>query len=75
VRREYTTSTVRFDIKVRGSDLIISLPSANFEAVYYKPAGKPQLILRHRSECDDYVLLAEVYQVAISKARELGWIA
>jgi hypothetical protein len=62
-------------VEVRGGDLVVSLPSAHFAAVYYKPAGQPQLILRQRSKCDDYELLAQVYQAAVDKARELGWLA
>jgi hypothetical protein len=68
-----TQPTYRFEIEVRGKDIIVSLPSARFTAIYYKPAGQPQLILRQRSKCDDYDLLAHVYQAAVSKARRLGW--
>jgi hypothetical protein len=68
--REHHTS-----IEVRGKDIIVSLPSARFTAVYYKPAGQPQLILRQRSKCDDHELLAHVYQAAVSRARRLGWLA
>jgi hypothetical protein len=65
----------RFEIEVRGGgDIVIRLPLAGFTAVYYKPAGQPQLILRQRSKSDDYELLAAVYQAAVTKARELGWI-
>jgi hypothetical protein len=74
VTRVSTNATYSFDIEVRSNDIIVSLPSARFTAVYYKPAGEPQLILRHRSKCDDYELLAEVYQAAVSRARKLGWL-
>jgi hypothetical protein len=67
-------ATSQFKIDVRGNDIVVSLPSGHFTAVYYKPAGQPQLILRERSKCDDYELLAEVYKAAVSKARELGWV-
>jgi hypothetical protein len=60
VARVNTTPAYRFDIEVRGKDIIVSLPSARFTAVYYKPAGQPQLILRQRSKCDDRELLAHV---------------
>ena len=46
-----------------------------FEAVYYKPSDKPQLILRHRTYSDDHELLAKAWEAAKTKARELGWIA
>jgi hypothetical protein len=74
VARVNTTPAYRFDIEVRGKDIIVSLPSARFTAVYYKPAGQPQLILRQRSKCDDHELLAYVYQAAVSRARRLGWL-
>lgn len=45
-----------------------------FAAVYYKPPDQPQLILRMRTETDDYELLARVWEAATDKARELGWI-
>jgi hypothetical protein len=72
---EYPASKYRLDIEVQDRDLVVSVPSARFRAVYYKAAGEPQLILRQRSKCDDYELLAEVWQAANTKARELGWIA
>jgi hypothetical protein len=74
VDRVDTKATYRFGIEVRGNEIVVSLPAANFTAVYYKPAGQPQLILRQRSKCDDYELLAHVYQAAVNKARQLGWL-
>lgn len=74
VTRVNTNATYRLDVEVRGKDIIVSLPSARFTAVYYKPAGQPQLILRQRSKCDDYDLLANVYQAALRTARRLGWM-
>ena len=32
------------------------------------------LILRERTKTDDEALVAEAFQAAIDKARELGWI-
>jgi hypothetical protein len=55
-------------------DIIITLPKARFRAVYYKPAGQPQLILRQRTKTDDYEALAGAWNAANDKARELGWI-
>jgi hypothetical protein len=72
--RVSTNATYMLEIEVKGSDIIVSLPSVRFTAVYYKPAGQPQLILRQRSKCDDYELLAEAYQAAVSRARKLGWL-
>jgi hypothetical protein len=62
------------EVVVQGGDLIVTLPTSKFRAVYYKPAGQPQLILRERTKTDDYELLADVWKAANDKARELGWI-
>lgn len=64
----------RFDLEVRGRDIVVSFPPAGFTAVYYKPAGQRQLILRQRSKCDDWELITEALHAANAKARELGWI-
>jgi hypothetical protein len=71
---EHSISSFQLDIEVKGRDIVVSVTSARFSAVYYKAAGQPQLILRQRSKCDDYELLAEVWHAANAKARELGWI-
>ena len=59
-------------VEVHGRDIIVR--TGAFSAVYYKPAGQPQLILRQRTETDDHELLAKVWKAANDKARELGWI-
>jgi hypothetical protein len=62
----------RFVVVVQAGDIIVGL--SGFYAVYYKPSNQPQLILRRRSETDDNELLAQAWQAANDKARELGWI-
>jgi hypothetical protein len=57
----------------RSRDIIIT-HGRTFRAVYYKPAGLPQLILRERTKCNDHELLAAVWIAANDKARKLGWI-
>ena len=64
----------KFDVVVIGRDLIVRLPQSDFAAVYYKAAEQPQLILRERSKCDDFLVLTAAWQAANAKARELGWI-
>jgi hypothetical protein len=59
---------------VRGGAIIVALPSARFRAVYYKPHGQPDLVLRERTKTDDYDLLSEAWRAASDKARQLGWI-
>ena len=59
-------------IEVQGRDIIVTYGA--FSAVCYKPIGRPQLIMRHRTRTDDYELMAEAWKAASDKARELGWI-
>ena len=61
-----------FQVDQREGDLIVT--SGEFYAVYFKPIGQPQLILRRRTPTDDHELLAQAWQAANKKARELGWI-
>ena len=64
--------STHFIIEVRGVDLVVSLLNGKFKATYYKrPAN---LILRGRTKTDDEALVAEAFQTAVAKARELGWI-
>jgi hypothetical protein len=72
--QQHGAESTHFVVEVRGSNLVVSLPNGRFKATYYKPAGRPHLILRERSKTDDDELLAEAFQAAIAKARELGWI-
>ena len=63
---------LRHVMVVQDGDIIVGTP--DFHAVYYKPRNQPQLILRRRSDTDDHELLAQAWQAANDKARELGWI-
>jgi len=63
-----------FNVEVRDGNLVISLPNGRFKATYYKPAGKSHLILRERTKTDDEAMVADALQVAVRRARELGWI-
>jgi hypothetical protein len=45
--------STHFLIEVRGVDLVVSLLNAKFKATYYKPPGRPNLILRERTKTDD----------------------
>ena len=66
--------STHFIIEVRGADLVVSLPNGKFKATYYKPPGRPHLILRERTRTDDDGMLDEAFRTAVAKARELGWI-
>jgi hypothetical protein len=47
-----------FQVEVQGDNLTVARPGSGFRAVYFKPAGRPQLILRQRTETEDHELLA-----------------
>jgi hypothetical protein len=57
---------------VSGDEVIVR--TLGFFAAYAKPSTSPQLILRRRTETDDHALLAQAWQAANEKAREVGWI-
>jgi hypothetical protein len=61
-----------FQVQEMDGDLVVT--SGDFRAVYYKPSDHPQLVLRSRTITDDHALLAQAWQAANDKARELGWI-
>jgi hypothetical protein len=50
--------------------IVVSSRASRFEAAYYKPSDKPQLILQHRTYTEDHELLAKAWQAANTKARE-----
>ena len=45
--------STHFIIVVRGADLVVSLLNGKFKAIYYKPPGRPNLILRERTRFQD----------------------
>ena len=54
--------------------IVVSSPATGFFAIYSKPADRPQLVLVRRFPSKDQELLAQAWQAANDKARELGWI-
>jgi hypothetical protein len=64
-----------FEVGVDEGRIIIRDVATGFFAIYSKPTDHPHLLLERRKPTDDHVLLARAYQAAITKARELGWIA
>jgi hypothetical protein len=65
--------TEQLQVQVRDNEIIVTV--GDFCAVYFKPPGHPQLILRSRTDTDNYQLLVQVRKAALAKADELGWIA
>jgi len=64
--------TKSFVVVVQDSEIIVG--ASGFQAVYFKPTNQSQLILKRRTDTDDQELLAQAWQAANDKARELGWI-
>ena len=60
------------EVIVQGGAIIVTAP--RFRAVYYKPHGQSELILRERTKTDDDDLMSRAWEAANDKARELGWI-
>jgi len=65
-------SPEEFVVEERSGEIVVK--SAGFGAVYFKSSSRQQLVLKRRSETDDYQLLTRAWQAANAKARELGWI-
>jgi hypothetical protein len=65
-------SSEGFVVEECGGEIVVR--SAGFRAVYFKSSCGQRLILKRRTETDDYHLLTRAWQAANAKARELGWI-
>jgi hypothetical protein len=57
--------STHFIIEVRGGDLIVSLLNNRFRATYYKPVGRPNLILRERTKTDDDALVRKRFRLPL----------
>jgi hypothetical protein len=60
-------------VEVRGDEIIVTQPGSKFRAVYHKPEDRPQLVAKGTPQ-GNYDFLAQAWQAANDKARELGWI-
>jgi len=67
-------SWTTLEVTVQSGAIIVTVPSSRFRAVYYKPHGQPELVLRERTKTDDLGVLTEAWKAANEKAREWGWI-
>ena len=61
-----------FDLVVDGDTIILTEPDAKFRAIYSKQYWRRGLDLRERSTTADFDLLAEAWNSANDKARQLG---
>ena len=60
-------------VTVDRDDIIITQPGSDFVAIYFKPRGHPYIVARDTPiGTQDFRVRA--WQIAIAKARQLGWI-
>jgi hypothetical protein len=55
-------------------DEIVVTSDTGFRAAYCRRPHHPQLIVKRRTDTNDHELIAQAWQAANDKARELGWI-
>jgi hypothetical protein len=67
-------SKIDLSVEVRDHLIVVMQHSPEFVAVYAMAPDEPQLKLQSRSKTHDQTLLAQAWQSANQKARELGWI-
>ena len=63
----------RLFVIVTGDEIVVT-SDAGFRAAYCRRPHHPQLIIRRRIDTDDHEVIAQAWQAANDKARELGWI-
>jgi hypothetical protein len=63
----------RLFVIVTGDEIVVT-SDAGFRAAYCRRPHHPQLIVRRRTDTDDHEVIAQAWQAAHDKARELGWI-
>ena len=76
------TDFAALSIRMRGKDLIVTLPGSNYAVTYFKRDGCPGLLAKDIVQKDDPRLpqtaaefLSQAWKLANQKARELSWIA
>jgi hypothetical protein len=55
-------------------DEIVVTSETGFRAAYCRRPHHPYLIVRRRTDTNDHEVIAQAWQAANDKARELGWI-
>ena len=64
---------MRLFVVVQGDEIIVT-SETGFRAEYWKRPNHPLLKVRRCTNTNNHELLAQAWQAASSKARELGWI-
>ena len=64
---------MRLFVVVQADEIIVT-SEMGFRAAYCKRPNCPQLKVRRRTETEDLEVLAQAWEAANVKARELGWI-
>jgi len=64
---------MRLFVTVQDDEIVVT-SDTGFRAAYCKRPNHPQPKVRRRTETDDQEVLAQAWQAANAKARELGWI-
>jgi hypothetical protein len=71
----------RLHVEVKGSEIVVTLPSTNFKAVFQRFPVAPQLMAswyaprgKALSDPRRAQFFAGAWKLADAKARELGWI-
>jgi hypothetical protein len=63
----------RLFVIVTGDEIVVT-SDTGFRAAYCRRPHHPKLIVRRRTDTDDHEMIAQAWQAANDKARELGWI-
>jgi hypothetical protein len=63
----------RFFVMVTDDEIVVT-SDTGFCAAYCRRPHHPQLIVRRRTDTDDVEMIAQAWQAANEKAREIGWI-
>jgi hypothetical protein len=64
---------MRLFVVVQGDEIVVT-SETGFRAEYRRRPNHPQLKVRRCTDTENQELLANAWQAANAKARELGWI-
>jgi hypothetical protein len=76
-----TNPVLRLEMKMEGSEFVITMPGTSYQVTFRKLADGPGLSASHNIRDDRNApitrseFLAQAWRLANDKARELGWIS